>query len=76
MKKVHQESSMFSGNMPSCDVIICLYVFNLQVDILYDEDEQCFEPGQLQKFKSENWSYLNCFSCLILGAFSMRVLKG
>lgn len=66
MKKVHQRSSVFRGNMPSCDAIICLYVLNLQVDILDEEDEQHFGPGQLWKFKSEKWSYLNCFGCLIL----------
>lgn len=52
--------------MPSSDVIICLHVFNLQFDVLDDEEQQHFEPGQLQKFKQENWSCLNCFGCLIL----------
>lgn len=52
--------------MPSSGVIVYLHVFNLQFDVLDDEEQQHFEPGQLQKFKRENWSYLNCFGCLIL----------
>lgn len=52
--------------MPSCDVSIHLYVLNLKFDFLDDEERQQFKPGQLQKFKQENWSYLNYFGCLIL----------
>lgn len=50
----------------SCDVIIYLCVLNLQFDILDDEEQQRVEPGHLQKFKQENWPYLNCFGCLFL----------
>lgn len=52
--------------MPSWDVSIYLHILDLQFDVWDDEEQQHFEPGQLQKFKRENWSYLNGFGCLIL----------
>ncbi|KAJ7424344.1 nipped-B-like protein [Pitangus sulphuratus] len=71
-KKVHQKSSAFRGNVPICDAIIYLYVLNLQFDISDDDEEQHFEPMEVQERKLV---ILELFWLFNLGALNMRALK-
>lgn len=73
---MHQKSSVFRGKIQSCDVIIYLHVLNLKFDLLNDDEEQHFEPGQLRKFKRGKFVLPELFWFFNLGALSMRALKG
>lgn len=66
-------SSVFRGNVTSYDAIIYLYVFNLQFDILDDDEQWHFEPMEVQERKLV---ILELFWLFNLGALSMRALKG
>lgn len=66
-------SSVFRGYVTNYDAIIYLYVLNLQFDILDADEQQHFEPMEVQERKLVIFELFWLFNLRVL---SMRALKG